>query len=237
MDLSKHLIISPPISGFWAATAFGSSGCVWCSHAFGHIVSGIWGCGPFSVWCRVVLTRALFCAHHEKTRGAKQCITGAPTAISMEVHHGHVLRGGATDCRTVISISKIPSPAPNHRKNLIVTNHQKQEPPNSMVSKIVSCSDQGVVLVRAGWGVRGSRPPGYNLGLHAFAYANTTLRHLGGGGYRARAVHTPEVVARGTPRSYPILFTGISRLPLIQFHSCRVASHRSTPLVIAPPMS
>ena len=36
----KHLIISPPISGFWAAGAFGSSSCVWCSHVFGHRVSG-----------------------------------------------------------------------------------------------------------------------------------------------------------------------------------------------------
>ena len=28
----KHLIISPPIIGFWAAGAFGSLSCVWCSH-------------------------------------------------------------------------------------------------------------------------------------------------------------------------------------------------------------
>ena len=26
----------PPISGFWAVGAFGSSSCVWCSHVFGH---------------------------------------------------------------------------------------------------------------------------------------------------------------------------------------------------------
>ena len=38
--LFKHLIVSPPISGFWAAGAFGSSTCVWCSHIFGHRVSG-----------------------------------------------------------------------------------------------------------------------------------------------------------------------------------------------------
>ena len=49
----KHLIISPPIIGFWAAGAFGSSSCVWCSHVFGHRVSGIWSCGAFSVCCRV----------------------------------------------------------------------------------------------------------------------------------------------------------------------------------------
>ena len=55
---SKHIIISPPIIGFWAATAFGSSSCVWCSHAFGHRVSGTWGCGAFSVWCRV-----FYCCH------------------------------------------------------------------------------------------------------------------------------------------------------------------------------
>ena len=30
----------PPISGFWAAGAFRSSSCVWCSHVFGHRVSG-----------------------------------------------------------------------------------------------------------------------------------------------------------------------------------------------------
>ena len=35
----QHLIVSPPISGFWAAGAFGSSSCVWCSHVFGHRVS------------------------------------------------------------------------------------------------------------------------------------------------------------------------------------------------------
>ena len=35
---SKNLVISPPITGFWAATALGSSSCVWCSHAFGHRV-------------------------------------------------------------------------------------------------------------------------------------------------------------------------------------------------------
>ena len=51
--LFKHLIISPPISGFWAAGAFSSSSCVWCSHVFGHRVSGFWGCGAFSVCCRV----------------------------------------------------------------------------------------------------------------------------------------------------------------------------------------
>ena len=36
----QHLVVSPPISGFWAAGAFGSSSCVWCSHVFGHRVSG-----------------------------------------------------------------------------------------------------------------------------------------------------------------------------------------------------
>ena len=47
----KHLIVSLPISGFWAAGAFGSSSCVWCSHVLGHRVSGIWGCGAFSICC------------------------------------------------------------------------------------------------------------------------------------------------------------------------------------------
>ena len=32
---------SSPISGFWAATAFGSSSCVWCSHVSGHRESGV----------------------------------------------------------------------------------------------------------------------------------------------------------------------------------------------------
>ena len=54
----KHLIISPPIHGFWAAGTFGSSSCAWCSHVFGHRVSGIWGCGAFGVCCRV-----FFCCH------------------------------------------------------------------------------------------------------------------------------------------------------------------------------
>ena len=54
----QHLIVSPPISGFWAAGAFRSSSCVWCSHVFGHRVSGIWGCGAFSVCCRV-----FYCCH------------------------------------------------------------------------------------------------------------------------------------------------------------------------------
>ena len=54
----KHLIISPPINGFWAAGAFGSSSCVWCSRVLGHKVSGIWGCGAFSVCCRV-----FYCCH------------------------------------------------------------------------------------------------------------------------------------------------------------------------------
>ena len=31
---------------------------VWCSHVFGHRVSGIWGCGVFSVCCRV-----FYCCH------------------------------------------------------------------------------------------------------------------------------------------------------------------------------
>ena len=52
------IIISPSIIGFWAATAFGSSSCVWCSHGFGHRVSGTWSCGAFNVWCRV-----FYCCH------------------------------------------------------------------------------------------------------------------------------------------------------------------------------
>ena len=40
----SHLIISPPIIGFWVVGAFSSSSCVWCGHVFGHRVSGIWGC-------------------------------------------------------------------------------------------------------------------------------------------------------------------------------------------------
>ena len=64
---SKHLIISPPVTGFWAATAFGPSSCVWCSHAFGHRVSGTWGCGACSVWCRV-----FYCCHRVWQGLAKQ---------------------------------------------------------------------------------------------------------------------------------------------------------------------
>ena len=38
----KHLIVSPPSSGFWAAGAFGSSSCFWCSHDFGQWNLGLW---------------------------------------------------------------------------------------------------------------------------------------------------------------------------------------------------
>ena len=32
----KHVITSPPISGFWVVGAFGSYSCVWCSHVGGQ---------------------------------------------------------------------------------------------------------------------------------------------------------------------------------------------------------
>ena len=39
LQASHH---QPPISGFWDAGAFSSSSSVWCSHVFGHRVSGLW---------------------------------------------------------------------------------------------------------------------------------------------------------------------------------------------------
>ena len=43
---------------------------------------------------RVVVGKALFARHREKTRAAKQCIVEAQTAMSMKVHRSHVLKGG-----------------------------------------------------------------------------------------------------------------------------------------------
>ena len=65
-------------------------------------------------------------AHCEQKQAAQQCIFEAQKAISMGVSRSHVLKGwlggwGAKSGRTVIRIPKIPSPGPNHRKNLILT--------------------------------------------------------------------------------------------------------------------
>ena len=38
--------------------------------------------------------------------------------------------------RAATDIPKIPSPAPNNRKNLIFRDHQKMEPPNSTVPEV-----------------------------------------------------------------------------------------------------
>ena len=43
----------------------------------------------------------------------------AKTAMSMEVHQNHVLKGGVKIGRTRISIPEKQSPAPNHREKLI----------------------------------------------------------------------------------------------------------------------
>ena len=89
------------------------------------------------------------CALREKTQAAKQCIIEAQRAMSTEVHPSHALKGGAKSGRTVISIPKIPSPAPNHRKNLILNLiNQKREPPNSEVPKVADTTPC-VVLTRA----------------------------------------------------------------------------------------
>ena len=53
--------------------------------------------------------------------------------MSMEVHQSHALMGEAKSGRTVISIPEIPSPAANHRENLIFTDNQKKEHPDSVV--------------------------------------------------------------------------------------------------------
>ena len=39
--------------------------------------------------------------------------------------------------RTAICILKIPSPAPNHKKNLSFIDHKKKEPPNSIDPKVM----------------------------------------------------------------------------------------------------
>ena len=49
--------------------------------------------------------------------------------MSMEIHQTHVPKGGAKGGRTVISVPEIPSPAPNHRKNLVFIDSQKKKPP------------------------------------------------------------------------------------------------------------
>ena len=50
---------------------------------------------------------------------------------------GHdMCNGGSTSGKTETSIPKIPSHAPNHRKNWIFLGDQ-MEPPNSIVPKVV----------------------------------------------------------------------------------------------------
>ena len=73
----------------------------------------------------LVLLRAFVDAHREKTRAAKQYIIEAQAAMSMEVLQSHVLKGGAKSGKTVIP--EIPSPALNHRKNLIFTGKNQPE--------------------------------------------------------------------------------------------------------------
>ena len=76
--------------------------------------------------------------------------------MSMEVHQNHVLKRGGKGGRTIISISEMSTPAPNHRNNLRFTDNHKKEPPNSMVPTVAEptprCSDSGVVLARGGLG-------------------------------------------------------------------------------------
>ena len=45
-------------------------------------------------------------------------------AVSIAVHQSHALKGRAKSGRTVIIIPEMPSPAPNHRKNLIFTDNR-----------------------------------------------------------------------------------------------------------------
>ena len=55
---------------------------------------------------------------------------------------------------TKTSIPKIPFPAPNRNKNLIFMDHQKKEPPNSMVPKVAETTPtvalKGVLLSQGG---------------------------------------------------------------------------------------
>jgi hypothetical protein len=54
---------APKMSGFWAATAFGSSSCVWCSYVFGHRVNVPMHCAH--ALCRTLspCTVPMHCAH------------------------------------------------------------------------------------------------------------------------------------------------------------------------------
>ena len=54
---------APQISGFWAATAFGSSSCVWCSHVFGHRVNVPVHCAHALCHTLCPCTVPMHCAH------------------------------------------------------------------------------------------------------------------------------------------------------------------------------
>ena len=71
---------------------------------------------------------------------SKQCITEAPTATSAEVHQRHARKrrgGGGGQKGAVIRSPEMPSPAPNHRPDLIVKDRQQTEQPNPTVSSVV----------------------------------------------------------------------------------------------------
>ena len=108
--------------------------------------------------------RDVVCADREKAQAAKQCINEPQTAMSMEVHQSHVLKGGVKVAGQSPALPDILSPAPNQGKNLMCANNQKMVPPNFNDSEgcgpITSCcSDKGVV--RRGGGGGGV----YGLGL------------------------------------------------------------------------
>ena len=67
-----------------------------------------------------------------------------PPPLSMPKGEERVKLGG----KTAISIPKIPSPAPNHRSNLISMDQQKKELPNSLVLKVAETTPT-VALTRA----------------------------------------------------------------------------------------
>ena len=74
---------APQISGFWAATAFGSSSCVWCSHIFGHRVNVPMHC---AVPCRLALCPCsvpMHCAHALCPCAHALCHTLCPCTVPM----------------------------------------------------------------------------------------------------------------------------------------------------------
>ena len=77
-----------------------------------------------------------------------RCVVGGHTEKTRAVARPARLDNVATGGRKVLRTSKIPSPAPNSRKNLILRDNQKTVPPNSMVLQIAETTSRVVVTGR-----------------------------------------------------------------------------------------